>query len=220
MVKAPIYFCVYRITNIIEKKHYYGYKSSNIHPSKVIGVTYFSSMRNKDGATFKKDQKENPQNFKYKILQIFNNKDDALNREIKMHSIFDVENNPNFYNKRNQRSSGYDTTGYKHTNKTKANMSAAQKGKPKSEEHKANMSLAHKKFIYVSPIGTVNDSRGLEPIIPASALNSWCSNPDKIINKMSYYCSKYLRENYKIDIIGKTYRELGFYKINKSTIVI
>jgi hypothetical protein len=30
MTSKPIYFCVYRITNLVEKKHYYGYKSSSV----------------------------------------------------------------------------------------------------------------------------------------------------------------------------------------------
>jgi hypothetical protein len=106
-----IYFCVYRITNIAEKKHYYGYKSSIIHPSKVIGITYFSSLTKEEGIAFRKDQKENPQNYKYKIVQLFDTKEEALNREIKLHKKFNVKTHPNFYNKANQTSTGFDTTG-------------------------------------------------------------------------------------------------------------
>lgn len=108
MTSKPIYFCVYRITNLVEKKHYYGYKSSSIHPSKVIGITYFSSSRDKE---FISDQKENPQNYKYKIVQIFGSKEEALAREIRLHNKFDVAVNPNFYHKAKQTSSGFDTTG-------------------------------------------------------------------------------------------------------------
>ena len=111
MTSKPIYFCVYRITNIVEKKHYYGYKSSVIHPSKVVGVTYFSSSKGIYGKQFIADQKENPQNYKYKIVQIFNSKDEALSREIRLHTKFDVKNHSKFYNKSNQTSTGFDTTG-------------------------------------------------------------------------------------------------------------
>jgi len=111
MTSKHNYFCVYRITNLVENKHYYGYKSSKIHPSKVIGVTYFSSLTKDEGKAFRKDQKENPQNYKYKIVQIFNTHKEALAREIRLHTKFDVGVNPNFYNKAKQTSTGFDTTG-------------------------------------------------------------------------------------------------------------
>jgi len=110
MTSKPIYFCVYRITNLVERKHYYGYKSSSIHPSKVIGVTYFSSLKKNEGKEFIADQKENPQNYKYKIVQIFNSKEEALAREIKLHIKFDVKKHTQFYNKSNQLSTGFITT--------------------------------------------------------------------------------------------------------------
>lgn len=270
MTSKPIYFCVYRITNLVEKKHYYGFKSSSIHPSKVIGVTYFSSLTKDEGKAFRKDQKENPQNYKYKIVQLFDTKEKALTREVRLHAKFDVENCNNFFNKRNQKSSRFDNTGHNHTEETKvkisiskkgksvhtaeskAKISAAHKGKCHTTEHnakvaisnkgkkrseetkakisiskkgkthpgivhteetKAKMSAAHIKFLYNSPIGVVNDARDLEPIIKSKALRNWCNNPDKIISKGSYVKSKYLHENYNIDIIGKTFRELGFYKM-------
>jgi len=108
MTSKAIYYCVYRITNLVEKKHYYGYKSSKIHPSKVIGVTYFSSSTNK---VFKRDQKNNPQNYKYKIVGIFNTPKEALEREIRLHKKFDVGVNKKFYNNAKQTSKSFDTTG-------------------------------------------------------------------------------------------------------------
>lgn len=108
MTSNVIYYCVYRITNLVENKHYYGYKSSKIHPSKVIGVTYFSSSTDKE---FIKDQKENPKNYKYKIVQNFSNKKDALTREILLHNKFNVAINSNFYNRAKQTSIGFDCTG-------------------------------------------------------------------------------------------------------------
>ena len=58
----------YRITNIIEKKYYYGVHSCDCLPKEDIGVKYFSSSKNKE---FIKDQKENPQNYKYRLLKYF-----------------------------------------------------------------------------------------------------------------------------------------------------
>ena len=50
------YHYVYRITNKVCRKHYYGVRSSNNHPKQDIGIQYFSSSYDKD---FIKDQKEN-----------------------------------------------------------------------------------------------------------------------------------------------------------------
>lgn len=111
MTSKTIYYCVYRITNTVEKKHYYGFKSSDIHPSKIIGVTYFSSLTSAEGKAFRKDQKDNPQNYKYKIVQLFETAELAYTREIKLHAKFDVKNHLNFYNKSNQTSTGFSTAG-------------------------------------------------------------------------------------------------------------
>ena len=61
-------YYTYRITNIIEGKHYYGVRSTNTIPKDDLGIKYFSSSTNKE---FIKDQKTNPQNYKYKIILIF-----------------------------------------------------------------------------------------------------------------------------------------------------
>lgn len=139
MTSKSIYFCVYRITNLVENKHYYGYKSSKIHPSKVIGITYFSSSKGESGKDFIIDQKKNPQNYKYKIVQLFDSPEQAINREIKLHLKFNVKCHPQFYNKSNQTSSKFDTTGTTMSIEARNKMSIAGKGKPKSESHKENM---------------------------------------------------------------------------------
>ena len=65
MSSETIYHYVYRITNIIEKKHYYGCRTSKIIiPQNDLGVKYFSCSKDK---VFKFDQKENPQNSNNKI---------------------------------------------------------------------------------------------------------------------------------------------------------
>jgi len=58
------YHYVYRITNILTNKHYYGSRSCNILPKNDLGFKYFSSSKDND---FIIDQKINPQNYKYKI---------------------------------------------------------------------------------------------------------------------------------------------------------
>ena len=103
-----IYHYVYRISNILENKHYYGSRTSQKEPYNDLGKKYYSSSRDK---IFIKDQKQSPQNYKYKIIKIFNSKQLALECEIKLHNKFDVKSNENFYNKANQKMSGFDTTG-------------------------------------------------------------------------------------------------------------
>jgi len=58
---------VYRISNILLDKHYYGYRKTQNDPILDIGIKYFSSSKDKE---FIKDQKKNPQNYKYKIIRI------------------------------------------------------------------------------------------------------------------------------------------------------
>ena len=60
---------VYRITNIKINKHYYGTRTSkNRSPNEDIGIYYFSSSKDKE---FIQDQKSNPSDYKYKVLNIF-----------------------------------------------------------------------------------------------------------------------------------------------------
>lgn len=161
MSNSLMYYFVYRITNKVIGKHYYGYKSSKKHPKEVIGKTYFSSLKGKDGDEFRHDQKENPQHYKYKIIKIFDNKLDAISLEIKLHSRFDVKKNNKFYNNANQKSTGFGTNGCpgKHSAKDKfgnklglvslddprwetGEIISTSKGRTHTEESKKKMSLA------------------------------------------------------------------------------
>jgi hypothetical protein len=156
MTSNTIYHYVYRITNLVEKKHYYGKRSSKCDPKKDLGVKYFSSSTDKE---FREDQKLNPQNYRYKIVARFNTSSKAITRESKLHSIFNVGVNPSFYNKVKQKSTWFDSTGIKHSEETKKKMSIAATGrlchentkaaaskyfknKPKSAEQKLKMKLA------------------------------------------------------------------------------
>jgi hypothetical protein len=102
------YHYTYRITNVVEKKYYYGVHSCNCLPKEDIGVKYFSSSKNK---AFKDDIKENPQNYKYKVVKIFSTRKEALEHEIFLHAKFNVGVNKKFYNGAKQTSTGFDTTG-------------------------------------------------------------------------------------------------------------
>lgn len=86
---------VYRITNIVTQMHYYGVRSCKCLPHNDIGTRYFSSSLNK---LFKIDQKNSPQNYKYKILAVLPSRIKAEQRESKLHALFNVMHNNKFYN--------------------------------------------------------------------------------------------------------------------------
>ncbi len=94
-----------------------------------IGIHYFSSSSDKD---FINEQKLNPTSFKYKIVGIFETREQAIKLEIKLHKKFDVGINESFYNKAKQTSIGFDATGQAGVPKSKENnrkVSEALKGK-------------------------------------------------------------------------------------------
>lgn len=132
---------VYRITNIKELKHYYGTRSCNGFPSEDLGIKYFSSSSDKN---FILDQKTNPHHYTYKIIRIYNSREEALKLEIKLHNKFDVGINESFYNLAKQTSTGFDTTGrkYKHSEETKRLISLGNLGKTISKEQKERLSRA------------------------------------------------------------------------------
>jgi uncharacterized membrane protein len=167
------YNYVYRITNKIEQKHYYGVRGCNVAPKMDLGIKYFSSSTDKD---FRDDQKNHPENYKYKIVRICSTSDEADALEIKLHEKFNVGINESFYNRAKRTSMGFSTAGTnlspehrqkiseaaqnmsdehrqkisearkgkEHTPETKQKMSEAAKGVPKSDETKQKMSEAMK----------------------------------------------------------------------------
>lgn len=140
------YHYVYRITNIELNKYYYGCRTSKVAPVLDLCIKYFSSSTD---INFKKDQKENPHNYKYKIVKIFNLRIDATLLEIKLHNKFNVGVNESFYNKVKQTAVGFDRTGTsptpesiklgidtkikngnnRHTDEAKRKISIASKGR-------------------------------------------------------------------------------------------
>ena len=160
-----MYHYTYRITNVKEGMYYYGVRSCDCLPKEDIGVKYFSTSKKKE---FIKDQKENPQDYKYKVVKIFSTRTEAVEHEIFLHKKFEVGKNLSFYNDSKQTSTGFDRSGTKDspetiekkrnkivTTETRANMSKAQLGrkhtketieklkKPKTDEHKLKIGAAN-----------------------------------------------------------------------------
>ncbi|MHB8098123.1 MAG: GIY-YIG nuclease family protein [Sulfuricurvum sp.] len=133
-----MYHYVYRITNTTLKKHYYGKRSSKLLPSLDLGIKYFSSSTDKE---FKQDQKENPQNYKYKTVKTFYNSIEAVAFEIMLHNKFDVAKNIAFYNKAKQTAIGFDCTGNLLSNETKDKIRLGSIGRVMSKETKDKLRL-------------------------------------------------------------------------------
>lgn len=95
---AKIYY-VYRITNIVIDKHYYGFRGTFKKPKEDIGIKYFSSSSDRE---FIKDQKERRENYSYKIILSTPNKKKAQNLEVRLHKYFMVGTNDKFYNRATQ----------------------------------------------------------------------------------------------------------------------
>lgn len=155
-------YYTYRITNTKHNKHYYGSRQCDCNPKDDIGVLYFSSSTDCD---FISDQKSNQDDYKYKVIRVYLDRQSALNMEIKLHNKFDVKNNINFYNKANQTSNGFTVTkevGQK-ISKSLSGKSSNKKGKsledivgkekalkikaklslPKTKEHRKKLSESH-----------------------------------------------------------------------------
>ncbi len=186
MSTEQVYHYVYRITNMIENKHYYGKRSSKIEPKLDLGVRYFSSSSDKD---FIKDQKANPQNYRYKIIIITCNSTKALSYENRLHIKFNVSTNPFFYNKAIQPSPMFNCEGRKAYHllgkplslEHRAKLSAAGKGKRKSEDHKKKIGEAQKGKVI--PQKVIDNMSGVH------------NYNHKIANIYEYSTNKLLAEN-------------------------
>ena len=152
------YYYTYEIRNIVNNMYYIGRRHSSIVPNLDLGKRYFSSSSNKE---FIRDQKINPQDYIYIVLNVFDNKLDMIKDEILLHQTKNVKDDVLSYNVVNATAEYFDFThckmpdsakkrigdlhrGRKHTDEFKANISKRFLGKPKSEETKIRMSKATK----------------------------------------------------------------------------
>ena len=106
--KTGLYY-VYRITNLKEKKHYYGSRTcknsfKDTNDCLIDLISYKSSSTNTD---FICEQSLNAENFKYKIVSTFENVHDCKMFECFLHSKFNVSTHLQFYNKTNALPTGF-----------------------------------------------------------------------------------------------------------------
>jgi hypothetical protein len=129
----------YQITNLKIGKKYIGVRSSNIEPILDIGISYFSSSSDK---IFKEDQRLNPQDYMYEVLSTHLTRVEALKEEIRLHELYDVCANENFYNQAKQTGYGIDFTGRKHAEETLIKISNASKSRIIKDETREKCRLA------------------------------------------------------------------------------
>ena len=144
------YHYLYRITNIIENRHYYGSRTCHkLTPQEDLGIRYFSSSTDKD---FIRDQKQNPQNYRYKVIIITKTRKKATALEQKIQQYFDVGKNITFYNKAIQTSKNYCTAGRVTAKDMLGNIMSISKDDPRY--------LSGELFSIMKGIVTVKDKEG------------------------------------------------------------
>ena len=140
------YHYVYQIIELNTNKKYIGSRSSNILPSFDIGNKYFSSSRDKE---FLKNQKENPSNYKYEVLSIFESREDALTEEVRLHALYNVGINEEFINRAKQTATKFITNPW---NKGK---STPLKGKTYEEIYGEEIAKELKEKRRLAKLGTI-----------------------------------------------------------------
>ena len=118
-----MYHYTYLIENKLNGKKYIGVRSSQNDPNTDFYWSSSKSLKHEINLIGR-------DNFRKIILDIFDTRKEAVYNEIELHKFYDVGNNPNFYNKAKQTSTGFDTTG----------ISSPLKGVAKTPEQKKKQS--------------------------------------------------------------------------------
>ena len=113
--------------------------------------------------------------------------------------------------------------GRNHNTETRELIRIANTGRTKTQQEIDAVSGENSgKFqgYYYTPWGVFPSSSQAEKAnahLMSNTINNWCKSPDKIIIRLGK--SLYL-QSIGLSIIGKTYREIGFYFVNKNYIEI
>ncbi len=116
------------ITEISTDKKYIGVRSCKINPKLDLGLKYFSSSRDEK---FIANQAINPDNYKYEILSTHETRDLANKEEYRLHDLYDVGVNEQFYNKAKSSSYGFCIAGKITVKDKNGNTLAVNKDDPR-----------------------------------------------------------------------------------------
>ncbi len=100
---------IYKITNLnpIDEEQYY----IGVHTTKELKPLedgYMGTSKFLDEAI----KEQGLENFEKEILSIWSTREEAMNEEIRLHTVFDVAKNPLFYNRAKANSTGFTTHGH------------------------------------------------------------------------------------------------------------
>ena len=115
--------------------YYYTYLLTNIHNGmQYIGKRQCSCLPNEDTAYMGSSKYVPKEECTKQILQVFTSHKEAVLDEIRLHDLYDVGVNPNFYNRAKQTSIKFDTTGFRFnlTPEQRKKISESSKGTPKT----------------------------------------------------------------------------------------
>jgi len=107
VTKRHKYHYVYKITNLFPagaERFYIGTRSCNVRPER---DNYWSSSSYLKEAI----KQQGKIDFAKEILSTWKTREEALEEEIRLHAEIGVKDNPEYYNKSNQTSTRFDTTG-------------------------------------------------------------------------------------------------------------
>lgn len=146
-----MYHYTYLIKHKIQNLKYIGVRSCKCLPDE--DITYWGSSKH-----LPKDVRIT---HKKRILRIFSSRKEAVAHEIELHKKYEVATNPMFYNRANQTSVGFDTSGttLTFTEEHRQKIRTTLTGMRKSENHKQSMSEAGKRL--ASLPGYVNPRQGV-----------------------------------------------------------
>ena len=102
------YNYVYLITEISTNKKYIGVRSCDIPIKKDLGSIYKSSSTDLD---FIKRQKTNKKDYRYEVIMNYNCRLEASLEEIRLHNLYEVDVNPEYFNKAKATSSKFTGSG-------------------------------------------------------------------------------------------------------------
>ena len=102
------YNYVYMITELSTNKKYIGVRSCDIPIEDDLGKIYISSSTDE---SFIQRQKENKTDYSYTVLSNYETREEANAEEIRLHNLYDVDINEEYYNKTKSNSKLCDTLG-------------------------------------------------------------------------------------------------------------
>lgn len=157
----------YLISNIKENKHYIGSRTckKNSTPETDLGFKYFSSSTDEE---FIQDQKVNPQDYTYQIINRFQLRKEAVWNEICLHKIFDVGVNPDFYNKVRQASNGF----------------SADKGSKAQENRFKTMSEINEQGFTVFQTASIKRTKNMKIVLEGKTIYQKAGEKQSITKKL------------------------------------